>query len=153
TAWPWRDWVVSALNANMPFDEFTIEQIAGDLLPDATVSQRLATGFHRNVPLNGEGGAIAEESRNNYVFDRVETTATVWLGVTLGCARCHDHKFDPFRQSEYYAVSAFFNSIDESGGVDAGGNAKPVMPLPTPEQAAKLEALGRSAADLEARLA
>ena len=153
TMWPWRDWVVEALNRNLPFDRFTIEQIAGDLLPGATLEQRLATGFHRNHPLNGEGGAIAEESRHNYVFDRVDTTATVWLGVTLGCARCHDHKFDPFRQEEYYRFAAFFNNVAESGGVDAGGNAKPVMALPTVEQAARIEELDAATAELEARLA
>src|SRR6516162_1660387 len=100
--WPWRDWVIDALNKNMPFDQFTIEQIAGDMLLSPTVAQKIATGFHRNHMLNGEGGRIAEESRVDYVVDRVDTTATVWLGLTLGCCRCHDHKFDPFTQKEYY---------------------------------------------------
>jgi len=153
TMWPWRDWVVDALNRNMPFDQFTIEQLAGDLLPDTTPSQRLATGFHRNHPLNGEGGAIPEESRVNYVFDRVDTTATVWLGVTFGCARCHDHKFDPFTQDEYYRLFACFNNVAETGSVDAGGNAKPVMALPTPEQATRLAAIERSIGELDAQLA
>jgi len=132
TSWIWRDWVVKALNDNMPFDQFTIQQIAGDLLPDATMSQKLASGFNRNHMLNGEGGAIAEESRNTYVIDRVNTTSTVWLGLTLGCCQCHDHKYDPFTQKEYYQLFAYFNNLPESGGVDAGGNAKPVMKISTP---------------------
>ena len=118
----------------MPFDRFTVEQIAGDLLPGATVEQKIATGFHRNHMLNGEGGRIAEESRVDYVVDRVDTTATVWLGLTLGCSRCHDHKFDPFTQKEYYRLFAYFNSIAESGGVDRGGNAAPVLTFPTADQ-------------------
>lgn len=134
TMWPWRDWVIRSLNANVPFDRFTVEQLAGDLLPDATVEQRLATGFHRNHMLNGEGGRIAEESRVEYVVDRVDTTATVWMGLTMGCARCHDHKYDPLSQAEFYQFFAYFNNINERGNVDRGGNANPVMKLPTPEQ-------------------
>jgi hypothetical protein len=134
TMWPWRDWVIKAFNDNKPFDQFTIEQIAGDLLPGATTQQKLATGFHRNHMLNGEGGRIAEESRIDYVVDRADTTAAVWLGLTLGCARCHDHKFDPFTQKEYYRLFAYFNSVPESGAVDRGGNANPVMKVPTAEQ-------------------
>src|SRR5690606_18854119 len=95
TNWPWRDWVVQAFNTNMPFDQFTIEQFAGDLLPEATPEQILATCFHRNHMTNGEGGRDPEESRIDYVIDRVNTTGTVWLGLTLGCAQCHSHKFDP----------------------------------------------------------
>ncbi len=120
TAWPWRDWVVEAFNANMPFDEFTLEQLAGDLLPDATQSQILASAFNRNHPINGEGGREVEESRIDYVHDRVDTTSTVWLGLTLACAQCHDHKYDPLPQRDYYRLSAYFNSIDESGGADQG---------------------------------
>ncbi len=141
TMWPWRDWAVRAFNANLPFDQFTVEQLAGDLLPGATGEQKLATGFHRNHMLNGEGGRVAEESRVDYVVDRVDTTATVWLGLTLGCARCHDHKYDPFTMKDYYRLFAYFNNIAESGAVDRGGNAAPVLPLPTPEQARKREAL------------
>lgn len=141
TMWPWRDWVVQAMNDNMPFDQFTVEQIAGDLLPDAKVPQKIATGFNRNHMLNGEGGRLAEESRVEYVVDRVETTSTVWLGLTLGCCRCHNHKYDPVSQKEFYRFYAFFNNIDEVGGVDRGGNAKPVLALPTPEQTARLEKL------------
>jgi hypothetical protein len=122
--WPWRDWVVTALNGNMPFDDFTIEQLAGDLLPNATPEQRLATGFNRNHMHNGEGGRIAEETRVENVFDRAETTATVWLGLTLQCARCHDHKFDPTSNEDYFAFYDFFNQSTESGG-GAGGRAVP----------------------------
>ena len=133
--WFWRDWVIRALNANMPFDQFTIEQLAGDLLPAPTREQLVATGFHRNHMINGEGGRIAEESRVDYVQDRVETTGTVWMGLTLNCCRCHDHKFDPIAQREYYQLSAYFNSIDESGAPDGGGGlAKPVLRFATPEQ-------------------
>ena len=133
TMWPWRDWAIRAINSNMPFDQFTVEQLAGDLLPSATLDQKIATGFHRNHPLNGEGGRIAEESRVEYVMDRVETTGTVWLGLTIGCCRCHDHKYDPLAQKEYYQLYAYFNSIAESGAVDRGGNANPVERLVTPE--------------------
>ena len=123
--WPWRDWVIKAFNKNMPFDQFTIEQFAGDLLPDATDEQRLATCFHRNHMHNGEGGRDPAESRVDYVRDRTNTTGTLWLGLTLGCAQCHDHKFDPVSQRDYYGLSAFFNSIDEDGR--AGGGAKPFL--------------------------
>ncbi|WP_442485177.1 PSD1 and planctomycete cytochrome C domain-containing protein [Aeoliella sp. SH292] len=128
--WPWRDWVVREFNANTPFDQFTIEQLAGDLLPDATRDQHLATCFHRNHQTNGEGGRDPEESRVDYVIDRVNTTGTVWLGLTLGCCQCHSHKFDPISQKEYYQVSAFFNSIDESG--EAGNNAGPYLKYQSP---------------------
>ena len=120
TLWPWRDWVVRAFNSNMPFDRFSIEQLAGDLLENQTTDQLVATGFHRNHMLNGEGGRIAEESRVDYVIDRAETTGAVWLGLTVGCGRCHDHKYDPFSQREFYQLYSYFNSIDESGSVDAG---------------------------------
>ncbi|APZ90619.1 PSD1 and planctomycete cytochrome C domain-containing protein [Fuerstiella marisgermanici] len=122
--WPWRDWVVKALNDNMPFDDFTIEQLAGDLLDDPTPEQRLATGFNRNHMHNGEGGRIAEETRVENVFDRAETTGTVWLGLTLQCARCHDHKFDPTSNDDYFAFYDFFNQTTESGR-GAGGRAVP----------------------------
>ena len=121
TMWPWRDWVADAFNSNMAFDQFTIEQFAGDLLPDATPEQRLATCFHRNHMNNGEGGRDKEESRIDYVRDRVNTMGTLWLGMTLGCAQCHDHKFDPVAQRDYYSLSAYFNSIDESGAAGGGG--------------------------------
>lgn len=111
--WKYRDWVVSALNEDLPFDEFTIEQLAGDLLPDATVSQQVATGFHRNTQINQEGGIDPEQYRIDSVFDRVATTGTVWLGLTIGCAQCHDHKFDPIEHKEYYQFFAFFNNQEE----------------------------------------
>jgi hypothetical protein len=111
--WKYRDWVVDALNADMPFDRFTIEQLAGDLLPDTTDQQRIATGFHRNTQINQEGGIDPEQYRIEAVFDRVSTTATVWLGLTIGCAQCHDHKFDPIEQREYYGLFAFLNDQDE----------------------------------------
>jgi hypothetical protein len=111
--WPYRDWVVKSLNEDMPFDRFTIEQLAGDLLPDAGESQKIATGFHRNTQINQEGGIDPEQFRIESVFDRVATTGTVWMGLTIGCAQCHDHKFDPISQKEYYQFFAFFNSQDE----------------------------------------
>jgi hypothetical protein len=113
TIWPYRDWVINALNKDMPFDRFTVEQLAGDLLPDAAREQKIATGFHRNTLINEEGGVDPEQFRVEAVLDRVNTTASVWLGLTLGCAQCHNHKYDPFRQSEYYQVFAFFNNQDE----------------------------------------
>ena len=137
--WPWRDWVIDAFNKNMPFDQFTIEQIAGDMLPNATVPQKIATGFHRNHMLNGEGGRIAEESRVDYVVDRVDTTGAVWLGLTVACGRCHDHKYDPISQKEYYQLYAYWNSIAEVGGVDRrNGTGAPVLELPTDEQRDKI---------------
>ncbi len=129
--WPWRDWVVDAFNKNMPFDQFTIEQFAGDLLPNATKEQILATCFNRNHMTNGEGGRLAEESRIDYVIDRVNTMGTVFMGLTLGCCQCHSHKFDPISQKEYYSLFAFFNSIDEDGR--AGGGAKPFMTYKSPQ--------------------
>ena len=119
TMWRWRDWVIDAFNADMPFDRFTIEQLAGDLLPDPSTEQLIATGFHRNTMVNLEGGVDPEEFRVAAVVDRVDTTATVWLGSSLGCARCHDHKFDSFAQREYYELFAFFNQSADDGSSDA----------------------------------
>jgi hypothetical protein len=116
--WPWRDWVIRAIDADMPFDRFTIEQLAGDLLPEPTNAQLVATGFQRNTQTNQEGGAKDEENRVNAVFDRVDTTGAVWLGTTLGCARCHSHKFDPITQTEYFQLFAFYNQ-SEDGGVSS----------------------------------
>ncbi len=130
TNWPWRDWVVQAFNDNMPFDQFTIEQFAGDLLENPTPEQKLATCFHRNHMANGEGGRHPEESRIDYVIDRVNTTGTVWLGLTLGCTQCHAHKFDPIAHEDYYSIFAYFNNIDESGA--AGGKAKPILKYISP---------------------
>ena len=128
--WPWRDWVIDAFQSNMPFDQFTIEQFAGDLLKDATPEQILATCFHRNHMTNGEGGRDPEESRVDYVLDRTNTMGTVWLGLTLGCTQCHSHKFDPISQHDYYSLTAFFNSINEDG--KAGKNAKPYLSYESP---------------------
>ena len=111
--WKYRDWVIEAFNSDLPFDEFTIQQLAGDLLPNATQSHRVATGFHRNTQINQEGGIDREQFRIDSVFDRVATTGTVWMGLTIGCAQCHDHKFDPISQVEYYQLFAFFNNQDE----------------------------------------
>jgi hypothetical protein len=130
TNWPWRDWVVGAFNTNMPFDQFTIQQFAGDLLPDATPQQILATCFHRNHMNNGEGGRDPAESRVDYVIDRVNTTGKLWLGLTLECTQCHDHKFDPISQRDYYSVAAYFDSIDETGA--AGSKAGPYLRFKSP---------------------
>lgn len=113
TMWPYRDWVVQAFNRDLPFDQFTTEQLAGDLLPKATIDQKIATGFHRNTQKNEEGGIDVEQFRIEGVVDRVNTTGAVWLGLTLGCAQCHDHKYDPVSQKEYYQLFAFFNTQDE----------------------------------------
>jgi Protein of unknown function (DUF1549)/Protein of unknown function (DUF1553)/Planctomycete cytochrome C len=140
----WRDWVVRALNNNMPFDQFTIEQLAGDLLPEATLEQKIATGFNRCHLLNGEGGAIAEEQRNVVVFDRVDVTATTWLGLTMACAQCHDHKYDPITQRDYYRMFAYFNNVPESGVPGGSGQyriADPAQPFGTEIELAKLKNL------------
>ena len=151
TMWPWRDWVVNALNANMPYDQFTLEQLAGDLLPEATRDQKLASGFHRNNMFNGEGGRIAEETRVENVFDRVETTATVWMGLTFTCARCHDHKFDPIKQTDYFALYDIFNQMSETGSASGGGGRSgaivPVLDLSTPAEA---EAVRKAQAGIDA---
>jgi mono/diheme cytochrome c family protein len=145
TMWRWRDWVIEALNANMPFDQFTVEQLAGDLLTHPTLEQRIATGFNRNHRGNAEGGIIPEEYAVEYVVDRVDTTATVWLGLTLGCARCHSHKYDPFTHKEYYRLFAFFNNVPERGKAVKYGNSPPMIPAPTRAQRKQL-------ANLDARL-
>ena len=152
TMWRWRDWVIEAFNRNLPFDQFTIEQLAGDMLPDATLDQRIATGFNRNHRGNGEGGIIPEEYAVEYVVDRVNTTFTVWLGVTLGCARCHDHKYDPMTQKEFYRVFALFNNVPERGKAVKNGNSPPMIKAPTREQQAELEALDRKLSTAELRL-
>ncbi|MCA8975054.1 MAG: PSD1 domain-containing protein [Planctomycetes bacterium] len=132
TIWPWRDWLIRALNENMPFDRFTIEALAGDLLPDATMDQVLASAFNRNHAHNGEGGRIAAETRVENVFDRTETTATVWMGLTFECARCHDHKFDPISQRDYYGLFAFFDQTSESGAGRPGHVAPTLRYLDAP---------------------
>jgi mono/diheme cytochrome c family protein len=129
--WRWRDWVIDAYNRNMPFDQFTIEQLAGDLLPDATLDQKIATAFNRNHRGNSEGGIIPEEYAVEYVVDRVETTSTVWLGLTMGCVRCHDHKFDPYTMKDFYSLYAFFNNVPEKGRAIKFGNSPPYIAAPT----------------------
>ena len=159
--WRWRDWVIAAFNADMPFDEFTIDQIAGglllgplpralygeELLEDAgRLRQLIATGFHRNHRGNAEGGIIPEEFQVEYVVDRVETTATAWLGLTLGCTRCHDHKYDPFSQREFYQLFAFFNNVPEYGRAIKEGNSPPFVKAPTDLQLAAMRRSDRQLA-------
>ena len=142
--WLWRDWVIDAFDANMPFDQFSIEQIAGDLLPNASVKQRIATGFSRNHMANNESGSIDEEFRVEYVVDRVDTTMTTWLGLTAGCAQCHDHKFDPVSQREFYQLFAFFNNVPEQGLIK-DDNPPPLLSVPSPEQERELKSRSTNA--------
>ena len=151
--WRWRDWVINAFNANMPFDQFTVEQIAGDMLPNATLNQIIATGFNRNHRQNTEGGVIPEEYLVEYVVDRVETTSTVWLGLTMGCARCHDHKYDPIKQKEFYEVFAHFNNIPERGKAFTHGNSPPFVKAPTVHQQDQLAELDKKLAAAEQEFA
>ena len=137
TMWPWRDWVVKAFNQNMPFNQFTIEQIAGDMLPNATMEQKMATAFLRNHMINGEGGRIAEENRVEYVFDQMETVGTTFLGLTFNCCRCHDHKYDPISQKDYYSFSAFFNQTPVKGSEKSGQTAPTITIPPAKEVLAK----------------
>ena len=130
--WIWRNWVIDAYNQNKPFDQFTMEQIAGDMLPEATMDQQIASGFNRNHRINGEGGVIPEEYRVEYVIDRVETTGTIWLGLSVGCARCHSHKFDPISQHEFYSMFSYFNNVPENGRDGNSGNAEPTLQVPVP---------------------
>jgi hypothetical protein len=139
--WRWRDWVIDAFNDNIPFDRFTVEQIAGDMLQGATLDQRIATGFNRNHRGNAEGGIVPEEYAVEYVADRVETTATVWLGLTFTCCRCHDHKFDPFSQREFYQLFSYFNNVPEKGRAVKYGNSPPLVKAPTQKEAQKRDEL------------
>jgi hypothetical protein len=149
----WRAWVIDAYNTNKPFDEFTVEQLAGDLLPNPTVDQLVASGFNRNHMINFEGGAVPEEYHTAYIVDRVNTTATVWLGLTIGCAQCHDHKFDPITQKDYYQLFAFFHNVPENGLDGSKGNAAPVIKVPTPEQQEKIDANDSEIREIESKLA
>jgi hypothetical protein len=149
----WRQWVIDAFNQNTPFDRFTVEQIAGDLISNATLQQKIASGFNRNHMINYEGGAIPEEYHVAYIVDRVNTTGTVWLGLTLGCAQCHDHKYDPISQKEYYSLYAFFHNVPENGLDGRTGNAAPVIKLPTPAQSHQQQQLADSIRRLEQYLA
>jgi Protein of unknown function (DUF1553)/Protein of unknown function (DUF1549)/Planctomycete cytochrome C len=154
--WPWRDWVIDAFNRNLPYDRFTIEQLAGDLLPNATLEQKIATGFQRNHRINSETGSIAEEFQAENVVDRVSTFGAVWLGLTVGCARCHDHKYDPITARDFYSLYAFFNNVDEVGNGgprDGRGNYKPYLRLPAPELEAQAAAKEKEIVDAKRILA
>ena len=129
TMWPWRDWVLNAYKSNMPFDQFSLEQLAGDLLPNATLSQKIASGFNRNHATTDEGGVIPEEFRVEYVVDRVKTTGNVWMGLTMECAQCHDHKYDPISQKEYYQFYAFYNNNADPGMQTRNGNTAPMLEI------------------------
>jgi hypothetical protein len=144
-AWLWRDWVIKAFNDNMPYDQFLIKQLAGDLLPDATDADRIATAFQRNHSITHEGGTIPEENLTNYAADRVKTYGEAVIGLTMACAQCHDHKYDPITQQDYYQMFAFFNRLDDKGlDGDGGRNAQPAIeamtPLATPEEVAQVKA-------------
>ncbi len=151
--WPWRDWVINAFNNNQPFDEFVVEQLAGDMLPNPTQAQRIATGFNRNNRTVTEGGSIEAEWLVENVVDRVETTATVFLGLTMGCARCHDHKYDPISQREFYQFFSFFHNVNEKGFYqEARGNVAPVLPVISPEQQRNLDQVDLRLAEAESTL-
>jgi len=151
-AWPWRDWVIKAFQNNMPYDQFITEQIAGDLLPNATKDQILATAFNRNHPMTAEGGAIDEEFRLEYVFDRTNTTSTAFMGLTMECARCHDHKFDPISQKEYYQMTAFYNNVKELGMTGDDGNYGPLLLLMDEETEQKVVTISESIKAKESEL-
>ena len=148
--WPYRDWVIQAFNDNMPFDQFTLEQLAGDLLPEPTLEQKIATGFNRSHVTTSEGGSIDEEYYVQYAIDRTNTTSTVWMGLTVGCAQCHDHKYDPITQKEFYELYAYFNNITENAMDGNRKDSPPVVKLPTPEQEAELAAFDEQIAALDA---
>src|SRR5213594_2382081 len=151
--WLWRDWVIRAFNDNKPYDEFTVEQLAGDLLPKPTLAERVATGFVRNNMTNDEGGADPDEYLNEYVVDRVNTLGVAWLGLTVGCTECHDHKYDPMRTKEFYQLYAFFHNVPEKG-LDRirTDNPPPRLPAPTPEQAMQFVEADFRLRDAEKRL-
>ena len=151
--WRWRDWVIDSFNANLPYDRFITEQLAGDLLPNPTLEQRIATGFGRNHVINSEGGIIEEEYRVEYVADRVRTLGMAWLGLTVECARCHDHKYDPVTQRDHYRLYAFFNNVPELGEDGRVANAVPMIPAPTREQQAELKRLEAVVESTHAKLA
>ncbi|MFO0978512.1 MAG: DUF1553 domain-containing protein [Planctomycetaceae bacterium] len=154
TMWPWRDWVIRAFAEGMPYDQFITEQLAGDLLPNATLSQKVATGFNRNHVLTTEGGIIEEEYHVEYVADRIHTTSTVFLALSLQCARCHDHKYDPFSQRDYYQMAAFFNNVpDRIVSYSQGRMAEPLLKVPTAEQQAELDRLASRQTELEKAIA
>jgi hypothetical protein len=151
--WGWRDWVINSYNDNKPFDQFSIEQLAGDLIPDATIAQQVATAFNRNNATTDEGGAIAEEFRVEYALDRVKTTSMVWMGLTMECAQCHSHKFDPISQKEYYQFYAYFNQASDPGMQTRKGNQAPVVSAPDFKLLAKKDTLRAQLAECEKQLA
>ena len=153
TMWPWRDWVIKAFKENMPYDQFVTWQLAGDLLPEATQEQKLATAFNRNSPMTAEGGVIDEEWRLHYVFDRTETLSTAFLGLTVACAKCHDHKFDPISQKDYFQLTAFFNNIRELGMTGDDGEFGPLLPLSNKEIQAKLDQLNNGLSHIKRDIA
>jgi len=148
TQWGYRDYVIKAFNEDKPFDIFTVEQIAGDLFPDASVEQKVASAFNRSGPTTSEGGAIPEEVMNAYAVDRVNTTASVWLGLTIQCAQCHDHKYDPLTQRDFYQLAAYFNQVPEQA-LYRGPDAPPTIPYPTEEQQREMDTLAAKIAALE----
>jgi len=150
--WPYRDWVIGAFNRNLPFDRFTVEQLAGDLLPNRTPEQLIASGFHRCNITTNEGGSITEEVFVSYTRDRVETTATVWLGLTAGCAQCHNHKFDPLSQKEFYQLAAYFRNTAQ-GAMDGNiPNTPPVIVVPAAADKGRYDALQKRSEDLKAAI-
>jgi hypothetical protein len=151
--WRWRDWVIESFNDNMPYDQFVQEQLAGDLMPEPSLEQRIATGFCRNHGINSEGGIIGEEYRVEYVADRVRTMGMAWLGLTLECARCHDHKYDPFSQEDYYRLFAFFNNVPEVGEDARVANSPPMIPAPTQSQRTQLAHLEQEIRECDSKLA
>ncbi|MGL5095069.1 MAG: DUF1549 and DUF1553 domain-containing protein, partial [Planctomycetia bacterium] len=158
TMWPWRDWVVRSFNDDAPYDRFTVEQLAGDLLPNATPDQKLATAFNRNYMINGEGGRIPEENRVEYLFDQTETAGSIWLGLTLTCTRCHDHKFDPITKKEYFQLLAYFDRTVVDGGGGSGQTA-PILDFATPAQtkeyneaAGSFDSLAKEMIELEKKM-
>ena len=150
--WPWRDWVINSFKKNMPYDQFVTWQLAGDLMPNASREQKLATAFNRNHPMTAEGGAIEEEFRLNYVWDRTETVGTALMGLTVSCARCHDHKFDPISQRNYFQMAAFFNNVKELGMTGDDGNYGPLLALPDTKTEMKLKTIQKSIREKERQL-
>ncbi len=150
--WPWRDWVINAFNQNMPYNQFTVQQLAGDLFPNAATDHILATAFNRNHMYNGEGGRIPEETRVENVFDRLETMSTTWLGLTVGCSRCHDHKFDAISQKEYYQFYDYFNQTSEEG-IGYHGQVAPILDLSPPEKIEKVAKLQKYVDEISTKVA
>src|SRR5215211_6637253 len=150
--WAYRDWVISAFNKNQPFDQFTIDQLAGDLLPNPTLDQRVATGFNRCNITTNEGGVIPEEYVVLYARDRTETTSQVWMGLTTGCAVCHDHKYDPITLKDFYSLSAFFNNTTQNAMDGNIPNTPPTIPVPRPEDRKRFDAVVKDMAAAKAKL-